>query len=66
MRELILKRIEELRVYHGGFSKSSMRWDNFSSGTVKTHISELKFEEMNDVELLMMFERLIRRHNMQM
>ena len=61
MRELILKRIEEIRNANRGFPKSEMRWQNFSNGTVKTHISELKFEEMNDIELLMMFERLIRR-----
>jgi hypothetical protein len=66
MRELILKRIEEIRAYHGGFKKGSMRWDNFSNGTDKTHISELKFEEMNDIELLMLFERMIKRHYTQM
>ena len=61
MRELILKRIEEIRNTNRGFPKSEMRWKDFSDGSDKTHISQLKFEEMNDVELLMMFERLIRR-----
>lgn len=66
MRELILKRIEEIRTRENGFPKNVMRWKNFSDGSDKTHISQLKFEEMNDVELLMMFERLIRRLSKQM
>lgn len=61
LRQLILKRIEEIRKSENNFSKSLMRWQNFSNGTVKTHISDMKFEEMSDYDLLFLFERIIRR-----
>lgn len=61
MREIILKRIEEIKKFENGFSKSIMKWNNFSSGTIRTHISEMDFNECNDIELLMLFERIIRR-----
>ena len=63
MRELMLKRIEEIRNKENGFCKSLMKWNNFSTGIIKTHISDLDFSECNDVELLMLFERIIRRYN---
>lgn len=66
MKELILKRIEEIKNNHQGFKKGTMRWDNFSTGTDKTHISEMNFEELDDNSLLLLFERLIKRHYTQM
>ncbi len=63
MRELILKRIEEIKNKENSFSKSLMKWQNFSTGIVKTHISDFDFNECNDVELLILFERIIRRYN---
>ena len=63
MRDLMLKRIEEIRNKENGFSKSLMKWNNFSTGIIKTHISDFNFSECNDVELLMLFERIIRRYN---
>ncbi len=66
MRELILKRIEDYRNLSGGFPKTDKRWDNFSSGTVKTHISEIDFTVIDDYSLLLLFERIVRRYNAQM
>ena len=63
---MILKRIEEIRNSEHGFPKEFTRWKNFSNGTVKTHISDMKFEEMNDYDLLFLFERIIRRMSKQM
>lgn len=63
MRELILKRIEEIRKSQNDFSKSNSKWKNFSNGTVKGHISDINFTECNDVELLFLFERIIKRLN---
>ena len=66
MRNLILKRIEEIKTNERGFPKSTMRWDNFSTGIDKRHISEIQFEDLDDNSLVLLFERLIRRVNMQM
>jgi hypothetical protein len=61
MRELILKRIEEIRNKEDGFNKSFMKWSNFSIGINETHISEIDFSLCDDVELLMLFEHIINR-----
>lgn len=66
MRQLILNRIAEIKKREHDFPRGVMRWDNFSTGTDKRHISEIKFEELEDYDLLFLFERLIRRCSMQM
>ena len=58
MRELILKRIEEIRNKEDSFNKSLMKWSNFSTGVIKTHISEIDFSLCDDV----LFERIINRY----
>lgn len=63
MRELILKRIEAIRTFNNGFQPTVQRWQNFSHGSEKKHLHEIKFEELEDSELLFLFERLIRRAN---
>lgn len=63
MRQRILKRIDEIRNLENGFSKTLLKWDNFNSGIIKTHISDFDFSVIGDVELLILFERIIRRHN---
>ncbi len=66
MRQLILKRIDEIRVQEKGFPTSLMRWQNFSTGIDKTPLKDKNFEAMDDIELLYVFERIIRRTQMQM
>ena len=66
MRELILKRIEEIRKKEQGFPISIMRWQNFSHGIQKKHLKDINFEELPDHELLFLFERLIHRCSIQM
>jgi len=66
MREIILKRIQEIKNHEGGFRKGTMKWDNFSTGTVKTHVSEFDFNQCSDEELIFLFERLIKRYYTQM
>ena len=66
MRYLILKRIEEIRKLEDGFPTSTMRWRNFTHGTENKHLKDVNFEELPDHELLFLFERLIRRINLQM
>ena len=66
MRELILARIEEISKREQGFPTSTMRWRNFTHGTEQKHLKDVKFEELNDADLLFLFERLIRRCSIQM
>ena len=57
MRELILKRIEEIKEKENGFV-SLMKW----KGTITVDISKFDFNTCNDVELLILFERILRRY----
>lgn len=66
MRELILKRIEEIRKQEQGFPVTIQRWRNFTHGTEHKHLKDINFEELPDHELLFLFERLIRRCSIQM
>ena len=66
MRELMLKRIEEIRTENRGFPITTMRWKNFTHGTENKHLKDVDFESLNDVELLFLFERLIRSINQMM
>jgi hypothetical protein len=66
MRELILKRIEEIRNKEQGFPTSVTRWRNFTHGTENKHLKDINFEELPEHELLSLFERLIRRYYTQM
>lgn len=66
MRELILKRIEEMRTNTGGFPSTVQRWRDFSHGTEKKHLNQIEFDKLEDADLLFLFERLVRRYNTQM
>ena len=69
MRNLILKRIEEMRRDTGGFSKGKMRWDNFDTRSTTRHISDMNRKELeafDDETLLMFFERLSKKYFAQM
>lgn len=62
MRRLILKRIEELKAVSDNFNRNTMRWKSpLSHGTENKYADEIDFESLNDTELLLLFERLIRR-----
>lgn len=64
MRELILKRIEEISERENGFSKTLMRWQNYLVNNV--HISEVGFQNLTEESLLKEFERLVTRCSKQM
>jgi hypothetical protein len=79
MREKVLARIAEFKKEHNGFSRSSMRWklvtfgvtvigDNskYGKSEVGTHISNVNFAGLSDDDLLDVFEKIIRRHYVQM
>jgi len=66
MKELILKRIDEIKKKEQGFPKTTKRWDNFTNGTDKRHISEIDFNSLDDTSLVFLFERLIKRYYTQM
>lgn len=65
VRELILKRIYEMRLRENGFGNKA-RYGEFSTGSVKADASEIKWEELSDYDLVLLFERLVRRYNAQM
>ncbi len=68
MRNLIYGRLEEIRNSNNNFNKSSMRWQyfNVTVGDTKQHISEVNWCDLNDEELLQVFERVIRQINKMM
>jgi len=67
MRKIILDRIEELKRKENGFSRSLMKWQSLLSyGTTKAYADEVIFEELNDHELLILFERILIRYYKQM
>ena len=65
MRDLILKRLEALRIKSDNFSKAN--WENITSSLLsshplyKVHISDVDFTTMSDYDLLVLFERIIRK-----
>lgn len=66
MRELILQRIEEIRIKENNFPPTTTRWNKFWCDGLGTHISIFNFNYLNDSELLKLFERIIRRYYTQM
>ena len=59
MRDLILKRLNEIKEKEKGFPKDTIRWRDFIHNDV--HVSELDFNTFNDVDLLRSFEYIFRR-----
>ena len=66
MREIILKRIEEIRIKENGFPTSTTRWRNFLHGTENKHLKDIDFNMLDDTDLAFLFEKLIRRYYTQM
>lgn len=58
MRDLILKRIAEIKASNRGFEKSYKKWDNMEVAGV--HISQVDFSKVGDADLVSVFERMIR------
>jgi len=64
MRQLILQRIEDIKKEHNGFDKGLMRWREFL--IFGKSIQTLDFNTFNDEELLVAYEKVLRRHYIQM
>ena len=63
MRELILKRLQDLKL-KDGFNKDLMRWKNvFIYGI---HVSEADLNSLCDEELLNVYDRIMRQYYAQM
>jgi len=63
MRNLIEYRLDYIKDHHSGFPKDTMRWRNFFvdvSEDERVHISQIQWENLDDEELLSLFERLVR------
>ena len=65
VRELILKRIAEMKKHENNFGNKN-RYGEFSTGTVKADASQIVWEDLSDEDLVFLFERLVRRYNVQM
>jgi hypothetical protein len=65
VREVLLKRIYEMKLREDGF-RNKARYGEFSTGSMKADASEIKWEELSDHDLVFLFERLVRRYNAQM
>jgi hypothetical protein len=68
MRTLIVTRLEELKEKERGFPRNVMRWANtfVEINGKTTHISDVEWCELDDTELLFLYERVIRRFFTQM
>jgi hypothetical protein len=64
MRDLILARIQTIKKDEGGFRKENGRWKPIECKD--QHLSEVDFEQLTNVELLEIFERIILRLSRQM
>lgn len=65
LREIMLRRIYDMRLRENGFTNKA-RYGEFSTGSVKADASEIKWEDLSDYDLVLLFERLVRRYNVQM
>lgn len=70
MRELVLQRIEDIRNRNDNFKKSLQRWQNMTIavGMARTEypIQDVDFKELDDNDLLVALERIIRRTSVMM
>lgn len=70
MRELLLQRIEQIKEKERNFEPSNMRWKTFTIpvGITRTEypVQHVNFHQLEDHDLLLAFERIIRRHYTQM
>lgn len=66
MRDLILKRIQEIRELNSNFSRNLMRWQNFNCGPHNTHLSVYNFDTCNDEDLVKIFEKIVKFNAKQM
>ena len=68
MRQLIEKRLDFIKDHHSGFPKATMRWSHFfvPHDNNKRHISQVEWDELDDEELLSLYERIVRQMNKQM
>ena len=67
MRDLILKRITEMRQNTGNFPRDTQRWRNASFNLI--HVSDLKLdneEDYSDYQVVMIFELITRIYHAQM
>lgn len=67
IRDIILKRIEEIKKHENDFSKSSMEWKSpLSHGTIVMYADEIDFNLLSDEDLIFLFERILKRYYTQM
>jgi hypothetical protein len=65
MRQIILKRLEDIKKAQNGFPTSLMRWQKFK-GPNDTPLKDVIFDSIPDEELIQLFERVVRQCSKQM
>jgi hypothetical protein len=65
-REFILNRIEEMKRDTGGFPTSTQRWSNLFFGSSQQPAAVFNFKSLSDKDLVIVFEKLIKRYHTQM
>lgn len=60
MKQIMLKRLSEIKEQNNGFSKGLQKWQKFVIDEI--HISEFDFNNINDEKFLDIFERVLRTH----
>lgn len=60
MRELIINRIEEIKINNRGFKKDSFKWRSMHCNSI--HISEIDFNNLSDEKLMSIYESIIIKH----
>ena len=67
LREMVLKRIEEIRAANQNFSRSLMRWQTpLINGSIVKYADEIDYANLTNSDLLYAFTRLLSQTSKQM
>ena len=62
MREILLKRLQQIKFSQAGFNRNLKPWNiPISHGTLNEFADSMDFSKLEDEDLLFMFERIVRR-----
>ena len=65
IRQIILERIEDIRILENGFDRSNIKWKGpLSHGMINSYADEFDFDVLSDAELVFIFERILYRYHL--
>ena len=63
MRDLVLDRVYWIKARENGFDRSFPKWNRpLSHGSTVNYADEIIFEDLSDIDLFFLYERIIRRY----